>query len=297
MRFLKSIAVLFFIGFFFYSFQTEIKDFSEKILDKIPSKTTKEIKVVFEDIKENIVSAPDPLIRRGSGNSAGRNEISVLTVSGVLTFTNSERVNANLQNLSLNAKLSEAALNKANDILAKGYFEHVSPQGEGPADLAKEAGYSYIAIGENLALGDFENDKDLVDAWMASPGHRANILGKHFTEIGIAVKKGFYEGRMQWVAVQEFGTPASLCEKPSSSEQREMEKIGEIMLSIKSEIDNLRETIDKTDKNSKEYNELVASYNSLVSEYNKKVRETEDLVNAYNNKIKAYNACLKNYTE
>ena len=296
MRFLKSIAILFFIGFFFYSFQTEIRDFSKKILSKIDSDNIKELRVVLEDVKKDVVSAPEPLIRKSISKEVSI-DTSVLTISGVLIFTNNERKNNGQDGLTLNTKLSTAALNKVNDILAKGYFEHVSPEGLGPADLATTAGYSYIAVGENLALGDFKNDKDLVDAWMASPGHRANILGKHFTEIGIAVKKGLYQGRMQWVAVQEFGTPASLCEKPSSSMQLEVSNLEKTMLEIKAEIDTLKERIEQTDRNSKEYNQLATLYNNLVNEYNKKVQETEDLVSEYNNKVKLFNTCLKNYTE
>ena len=55
--------------------------------------------------------------------------------------------------------------------------------------MAKKAGYEYISVGENLAMGNFKNDGDLVEAWMNSPGHRANILSFKYKELGVAVIK------------------------------------------------------------------------------------------------------------
>src|SRR6185369_15716694 len=113
--------------------------------------------------------------------------------------------------LKENALLDKAAKKKLDDMFAQQYFEHINPQGKGPSDLAKSVGYDYIAIGENLALGNFKNDAELVQAWMDSPGHRANILNKQYTEIGVAVGQGTYEGKKTWLAVQEFGRPTSSC--------------------------------------------------------------------------------------
>ncbi len=113
--------------------------------------------------------------------------------------------------LSKNAKLTSAATAKANDLFEKQYFEHVSPTGESAADLVIAEGYNYRIVGENLALGDFKSEKELVDAWMASEGHRENILKKDYQEIGVASKLSKFEGRITWVSVQIFGTRAPEC--------------------------------------------------------------------------------------
>lgn len=63
-------------------------------------------------------------------------------------------------------------------------------------------------LGENIALGDFTSSQMMVNSWMKSPGHRTNILRNDFTETGIAVGKGVFNGREQWIGVQVFGRPA-----------------------------------------------------------------------------------------
>ena len=135
----------------------------------------------------------------------------VLTVQGVIEATNSQRSDFGKTRLKENAMLNAAALAKVKDMFAAQYFEHISPLGKGPADLAKEAGYVYISVGENLALGNYKDDLVLVEAWMNSPGHRANLLNESFAEIGVAVLRGTFEGKITWLAVQEFGRPASDC--------------------------------------------------------------------------------------
>jgi uncharacterized protein YkwD len=115
--------------------------------------------------------------------------------------------------LTLNSKLNLSAQVKLDDMFKMGYFEHTSPRGVVLSDMVKEEDYEYIVIGENLALGNFSSGLEIVDEWMKSPGHRANILNSQFTEIGIAVKREVFEGRRVWIAVQHFGAPLSLCEK------------------------------------------------------------------------------------
>ena len=113
-----------------------------------------------------------------------------------------------------NTKLDQSAELKAQDMLKNQYFAHTSPSGMAVGNLAEKVGYEFIAIGENLALGNFENDEALVQAWMDSPGHRANILNSRYQEIGVAVLKGVFEGRTTWLAVQHFGLPLSVCPSP-----------------------------------------------------------------------------------
>ncbi|MDP3882692.1 MAG: CAP domain-containing protein [Candidatus Staskawiczbacteria bacterium] len=131
-----------------------------------------------------------------------------LVASKIIEYTNWERQKYGLSPLSQNSKLSSAALKKAQDMLSNQYFAHVSPNGTGLVELINSVGYNYSAIAENLAYGNFKTESEVIKAWMASPGHRAAILNKNYTEIGAAIVKGTYQGRTVWMAVQEFGAPA-----------------------------------------------------------------------------------------
>ncbi len=126
----------------------------------------------------------------------------------LVDMANSDRASDNLGGLTINPTLVEAAQAKANDMAAKSYFAHVSPDGVDPWHWFQQAGYTFDYAGENLAV-DFSDSGDVNTAWMNSPSHRENILNAHFTEIGIATADGFYEGHPTTFVVQEFGTPSS----------------------------------------------------------------------------------------
>jgi hypothetical protein len=121
--------------------------------------------------------------------------------------TNSNRLADNLPTLGANPLLTGAAQAKADDMASKGYFAHTSPEGITPWYWVSRVGYQYSYAGENLAI-NFLDSKDVVDAWMNSADHRANILNNHFTEIGIGIAKGIYQNRETVFVVQMFGRPA-----------------------------------------------------------------------------------------
>lgn len=239
---------------------------------------------------ESQIFAPPPLRITEEAPS------SFLTLKGTIAETNNQRVENNLAPLKENVKLDAAAKAKAQDMFARQYFEHISPVGRGPADLAKSAGYDYLIIGENLALGNFEDDKKLVEAWMASPGHRANILNSKYTEIGVAVEKGIYEGRLVWMAVQEFGRPASACPAIDLALKAEIDnyniQIDEMAKTIEADKIEL-ENMDVSRKNISDYNAKVNEYNDLIKQYNALVFEAKAAVAVYNSEVQAYNECLK----
>lgn len=130
--------------------------------------------------------------------------------SMVISYTNENRHNAGMDNYVPNELLAKAAQMKANDMAKKGYFSHVSPDGTQPWYWIEQSGYVYKYAGENLAI-DFVDSKDVTNAWMSSPTHRANILNSDLKEIGVATAVGMYQGRETTFVVQMFGTPA---EKP-----------------------------------------------------------------------------------
>src|SRR6185369_17183845 len=129
---------------------------------------------------------------------------------GVLTnLTNEERSQNDAAPLTVNPLLSKAAEMKAQDMAARGYFAHTSPDGKTPWYWLDQVGYYYSSAGENLAVNFFESS-DVATAWMNSPTHRANIVKKEYKEIGIGVATGMYKGQSTVFVAQFFGTPLDL---------------------------------------------------------------------------------------
>lgn len=137
---------------------------------------------------------------------AGAVTASAITTETVISLANAARTQNQLNELTPNGLLTRAAQNKANDMLARQYFSHNTPDGATPWTFIKDTGYSYITAGENLAI-DFSEAESVQSAWMNSPGHRANILNKNFQEIGIGIAKGKFDGHDTTIVVQMFGTP------------------------------------------------------------------------------------------
>ena len=132
--------------------------------------------------------------------------LSAVLPSVLVSETNEERLSMNLSELKNNQNLVLAAQMKANDMAEKSYFSHVSPDGKQPWYFLTQAGYDYEVAGENLAV-NFVDSKQVHEAWMESPTHKANILKDNYTEIGIATAKGQYKGRDVIFVAQFFGKP------------------------------------------------------------------------------------------
>lgn len=126
----------------------------------------------------------------------------------LLTDTNEVRRNAKLAPLTVNYDLEKAAQAKAKHMFAHNYWAHTSPSGVEPWDFIIASGYDYLYAGENLAI-DFNNSKSVVDAWYASPTHKANLVNDKYTDIGFAVLDGELQGRKTTLVVQMFGKPRS----------------------------------------------------------------------------------------
>lgn len=110
----------------------------------------------------------------------------------VVELTNKERAKQGLKALSVDSKLSKSARAKSQDMKDKNYFSHTSPTYGSPFDQMKQFGITYKSAGENIAQGQ-KSPQEVVTAWMNSEGHRANILNKSYTHIGVGyVKSGNY---------------------------------------------------------------------------------------------------------
>lgn len=110
----------------------------------------------------------------------------------VLTLTNAERAKQGLAALQADTKLMAAAREKSVDMQKNNYFSHTSPTFGSPFDRLKALGISYKSAGENIAKGQ-RTPAEVVQAWMDSPGHRANILNTSYTHLGVGfVENGYY---------------------------------------------------------------------------------------------------------
>lgn len=138
--------------------------------------------------KNNTATASQPINVSKEENNTVAQEI--------VSLVNKERTIAGLAPIALDAELTKVAQLKSQDMQSKNYFSHTSPTYGSPFEMMKQFGISYKSAGENIAMGQ-TTAKQVMDAWMNSEGHRANILDSKFTHIGVGyVEKGHYWTQM-----------------------------------------------------------------------------------------------------
>lgn len=128
-----------------------------------------------------------------------------MSVGELLSLTNQKRQEAGLAPLNLSPELSNAASAKASYMIEKNFWAHIAPDGTTPWYFIRNSGYQYQYAGENLARG-FNSAGEVVDAWMASPTHRENLLSPNYKDIGFAITSGTLTGVETVLVVQEFGS-------------------------------------------------------------------------------------------
>jgi uncharacterized protein YkwD len=236
-------------------------------------------------------AAPAPLQQ---SSKIAPKKANTLTVDGVIAQTNDQRAeNGNLPPLAENATLDDVATLRIDDLFQQQYFGHVGPQGESAITVASSVGYTSLALGENLALGNYAGDIGVVAAWMASPGHRANILDTQYTQIGVAVREGTFEGQESWLAVQIFGRPASDCAAPDANLENNINVSEQQLSSTTAELADDKAVIDAMSPQSgPAYNAQVEDYNNLAAQYNALAAETKTAIDTYDGQVDAFNACL-----
>lgn len=140
-------------------------------------------------------------ITDGTNETTERGESSQATE--ILNLVNIERKKAGVNPLTLSSKLTSVANVKAKDMAVNKYFSHQSPTYGSPFEMLQHFGVKYSYAGENIAAGQ-RTSKEVMNSWLNSSGHRANILNKNYTELGV----GFYAGGLYdtyWV--QQFIRP------------------------------------------------------------------------------------------
>ncbi len=130
-------------------------------------------------------------------------------INQVVELTNAERAKAGLQPLELDLQLVDAAQDHSGDMAQDDFFSHTGADGSSVGSRVTDTGYQYSTVGENIAAGQ-TTAAEVVEGWMNSPGHRANILNANFTEIGIGYEylandTGSVNYNHYWTQV--FGTP------------------------------------------------------------------------------------------
>ncbi len=114
----------------------------------------------------------------------------------VVRLVNAERAKAGLPALKANWQLARVARYKSQDMVAKNYFSHTSPTYGSPFSMMQNFGVKFSAAGENIAKGQ-KTPQAVMSAWMNSPGHKANIMGTSYTEIGVGLAKDS-KGVLYW---------------------------------------------------------------------------------------------------
>lgn len=137
-------------------------------------------------------TAPSTAPQSGSSFSAFQNQ--------VIQLVNEQRAANGLKPLTANAQLTNTATLKSQDMAKLNYFDHTSPTYGSPFDMMKKYDISYRTAGENIAMGQ-TTPAQVMQGWMNSPGHRANILNASFTQIGVGIAKNA-QGQLIWT--QQF---------------------------------------------------------------------------------------------
>jgi Cysteine-rich secretory protein family len=148
--------------------------------------------------------------------------VSTILPAVIVDLTNDERDSGDLSLLRRNATLDAAAKLKAEHMAENGYFAHYSPTGVSPWYWFEQAGYNYLQAGENLAV-HFTESSEVVEAWMDSPTHRANIMNGQYVEIGVGTAKGEYKGSPTIFVVQLFGVPRAATVAGATTEESSSE--------------------------------------------------------------------------
>jgi cell division septation protein DedD len=141
---------------------------------------------------------------------------SEMSRGGLVSATNAARAANGLGGFTLDSQLNNAAQMKAEDMAAKNYWAHVSPDGTQPWYFFEQAGYTYVRAGENLAYG-FSTSQATVDGWMNSTSHRANILG-NYNDVGFGIVNvpDYQSSGQQTIVVAHYGSrPAAATPAPA----------------------------------------------------------------------------------
>ncbi|MCM3702513.1 CAP domain-containing protein [Paenibacillus macerans] len=125
--------------------------------------------------------------QQGAGTTTDKSQFA----TQVIKLVNQERAKQGLKPLTGDSALNNMALAKAKDMSQNNYFSHTSPTYGSPFDMMTKFGIKYSYAGENIAMGQ-KTPQEVVNAWMNSEGHRANILNANYNLIGVGYYNGYW---------------------------------------------------------------------------------------------------------
>ncbi|WP_435213593.1 sigma-70 family RNA polymerase sigma factor [Streptomyces sp. bgisy034] len=159
-----------------------------------PSKTPEPAK------KSTPAPRPTPTPTRTASSTPQAQSAPTDTVGQVVALVNKERANAGCGPLQEDSLLNKSSQGHSEDMAARDFFDHTNPDGADPGQRITAAGYRWSTYGENIAMGQ-QTPAAVMESWMNSPGHRANILNCSFKDIGVGIHNG--PGGPWWT--QNFG--------------------------------------------------------------------------------------------
>lgn len=155
-------------------------------------------------------ASTNPLLAQAvTTTDVNNNIITSLNVTEIININNNTRKQINLKPLVVSEELTKLAKLKMDDMKNNQYFDHYSPTKKSLKNFLDDINYDYIYAGENLAR-NFDNNKELVQAWLDSPTHRYNMLYPNFDEVGIYYDYVNLDGTDQLVTVMIFGKKKSI---------------------------------------------------------------------------------------
>jgi len=221
----------------------------------------------------------------------------LLNAANITYWVNKERTNRGLKALKTNSKLTQSARAKAADMITYNYFAH-----ESPIDSKKDfsyfidkQSYVFIRVSENLAMGEFTTADEVVDAWMKSPAHAANILLPDYRDTGVSIQiKPNKKGGSDIIIVQHFGIAKNTCPSISDEITSSLKSIESQAKSAKDKAEELKARIDKeqTKLSENDLDELIGMYNTTIRSYNSLVGKFTMITEQYNKAAETYNNCI-----
>ena len=185
---------------------------------------------------------------------------------------------------------------RADDLFTNQYFEHESPDGKSVSDIVEQLGYEYLSIGENLALGNYTDNQEIVLSWMESPGHKANILNEKYTDLGVAVKEGKYKGEINTIAVQVFALPLTNCSRPNQGLKTLIDSSTISIKQMETEALLMRNNLNIMNNDllidGAYYNQKIQEYNLFAERVNNAIEALKQIVSDYNLEVSEYNLCI-----
>jgi uncharacterized protein YkwD len=221
----------------------------------------------------------------------------VLSSQNIIWFINKERMSRGLNPLIIEQDLMATTDLKNNDMILFNYFEHINPVTNASIDVFLDTtDYSFIKVAENLAVGNFLTSKEVVDAWMKSPGHRKNILDPYYKETGVSVTKAFYQGSHVFFITQHFGNPRNSCPGVDENRKNYINELRFETQSLSDRIADAKQQIGEYESRNvfvnSEYDRLITEHNELVREYNNLIIKLQTNISLYNEQVKLIESCI-----